>query len=126
MSLFWRRHSKSISRRDALAAIPILHTNVRMEPLSGNTIVIKVNVNRGASFLDRFRPPVMEKRYELDAFGSFVVRQIDTQRTVLEIVRAFGKEFRMNHREAELGVVAFIKMLMQRSVLSVVAQSEKV
>jgi len=121
VSLFWKRHKTSITRRDALAGIPILHENVRIDSLSDGLACLKVSLNRGPSFLDRFRPAVMEKKYELDEFGSFVVRQINRERSVLDIVGKFQARFRMTRRESELGVVAFIKMLMQRRVLSVVS-----
>jgi hypothetical protein len=41
---------------------------------------------------------------------------------VLEIINRFEEQFRMSRRESELGVVAFIKMLMQRRVISVVVK----
>ena len=103
-----------------MTGIPILHENVTIHENDNKIITLKMKVVRGSTFFDRFRPPVTERSYELDEFGSFVVCQIDSKKHVLDIIYAFERRFGMNHREAELGVVAFMKMLMKRNVLSVV------
>lgn len=120
MPTFSRHQQDSIDRRRSLAGIPIIHENITIDEQADNTIAMKIKRNRGAGFLDRFRPPVTEKRYELDEFGTFVVRQIDGCRTVMDVIRAFERRFNMSHREAELGVVAFLKLLMKRHILSIV------
>jgi len=122
MPLRERREKAGLDRRQSLAGIPVFHQNVTLVETENDTVTLKLRVERGDSFLDRFRPPVTERTYELDEFGTFVVRHIDGRSTVMEIVRAFEQNFGMNHREAELGVVAFLKMLMKRSVLSVVIE----
>jgi len=121
MALIRKREKHSVDRRQSLAGVPVLHKNVRIHDGGADVVSLRMQVHRGRSFFDRFRPPVMEKTYELDEFGTFVVRQIDSRKTVLDIIRAFERKYRMTHREAELGVVAFIKILMKRNVLSVAA-----
>lgn len=119
MGLLRKREKNSIDRRLSLAGIPFLHDGVEVVEAGAGLLVLKVKVNRGPGFLDRFRPPVTEKKYELDEFGSFVVRHLQRGVSVMDIIQAFEREFRMSHRESELGVVAFVKMLMQRNLLSV-------
>ncbi len=121
MALLKRRQKNQVDRRQSLAGIPLLHTDVKVSEVA-NLITLRVRTARSNTLLDRFRPPVTERKYELDEFGTFVVRQIQRRRNVLAIVLAFEKHFGMSHRESELGVVAFIKMLMQRSALSVVVE----
>ena len=96
-----------------------MHTNVSIEHRDDGKAALKIRIPRGHGFLDRFRPPVVERTYELDDFGAFVVAQIDGRRDVMEIIRAFERRFKVNHREAELSIVAFLKMLMQRGIVSV-------
>lgn len=119
MGLLRKREKDTVDRRQSLAGIPIIHENVKIEETPSGVIVLRMTIGRGDSFFEIFRPAVTHKKYELDEFGSFVVREIQERKTVLDIIRSFERRFRMSHREAELGVVAFIKILMKRSVLSV-------
>jgi len=118
------RRRETMDRRRSLAAVPVLNRDVRVEPIDGNLVALKISVARGTGLLARFRPSVSERRYELDEFGTFVLRQIDSVRSVLDIIRAFEQRFRLSHREAELGVVAFLKMLMKRRLLGVIADTD--
>ena len=120
MFLFKRRKEERLDRRASLAGVPILHHNVSLIEQPDHLVTLKVKAERTGSLFDRLRPPGMVKSYELDEFGSFVVRQLDNRKSVLDVVRAFQQRFGLSAREAELGVVAFIKLLMQRQVLTVV------
>jgi hypothetical protein len=122
MALFWQRERENIDRRRALAGVPVFNGDARVEAGADCAALLRMAETRGPGFLDRFRPRRSERRYALDDFGAFVVRQIDGRRTVLEIINRFEEQFRMSRRESELGVVAFIKMLMQRRVISVVVK----
>lgn len=119
MGLLRKREKDTIDRRQSLAGVPILHDGVKVEQAPSGTLVLQITMGRGSSFFDIFRPAVTHRKYELDEFGSFVITEIQHRKTVLDIIRSFERRFRMSHREAELGVVAFIKMLMKRNVLSV-------
>jgi len=119
MNLLKRRMRGSIDRRRSLAGTAHLHPNVKVLKSPDGKIALKMRIERGAGFLELFRPAATERKYELDEFGAFVVRQIQKRKKVLEIIQAFERQFRMSHRESELGVVAFIKMLMKRNILSV-------
>lgn len=116
---------KPIDRRRSLAAIPVLREGVTAEAMDGGGIRLKTRIVRGSGFFERFRPPVTEKSYELDRFGAFVVGRIDGKATVLQIVEAFQEHFKLSHRESELGVVAFMKTLLQRNLLAIVERDPK-
>lgn len=126
MSLLKRRTKpRDIDRRRSLAAVPVLHENVTVEERTVETVTLKLYSAPGSGFLDRFRPPPMARRYELDEFGTFVVRHMDREHTVHDIIKAFAPHFGMTLRESEMGVVAFIKMLMKRRMASVAVSSEE-
>jgi len=110
---------KASVRRELLESRPMMSAEARELAADGDQTTIIVIVKSGKGFLSRFRPPIMEKRYQLDVFGTFVLRQIDAKRTVLDIVDSFKKRFKLSRRESELGVVAFLKMLHQRRVIGV-------
>ena len=118
MALLQRRLKGSVDRRRALAGIPGLRPGVEFLPaLDGG--VLRTVLRRSGGFFGRFAPPESERRYELDAFGAFVVRQMQQGSSVLEIVRAFHQEFGMSPRECELSVVAFVHTLINRNLVSV-------
>ena len=122
MALLKKREKNTVDRRQSLAGVPVLHDNVEVVEGENGVATLKLKIRRGRNFLDRFRPAVMERKYELDEFGTFVVSQIQKRKDVLNIIRAFERRFGMSHRESELGVVAFVKTLMKRDVLSVVVK----
>jgi hypothetical protein len=121
MGLFSKPKPKEIDRRQSLAGIPVRNPDVTVfDDEDDGRAFVKVKVPRGPHFLDRFRPPVIDKRYELDALGCFVLKCVDGQRSARDIVNAFATEYGVNRREAELSVVSFLKMLMQRQIISIV------
>ena len=122
MALLKKREKRAIDRRRSLAGIPVLHENVKILEGPNGILKLKMKIERGSGFLERLRPPVTEREYELDEFGTFVVKEMQRRKSVMDIVRSFEKRFRMSHREAELGVVAFVKILMKRNVLSVIVE----
>jgi len=122
VGLLKKREKHSVDRRRSLAGTPVLHDNVEIVEGLDGIVALKLHIRRGAGFFDRFRPVVMERKYELDEFGAFVVGEVQKRKNVLSIVRAFERRFGMSHRESELGVVAFMKSLMKRDVLSVVVE----
>ncbi len=95
---------------------------VAAEHKPDGAMALRVRIGRGAGFLERFRPAVTERTYELDRFGGFVVDEIDGKRNVLSIIDAFQERFRMSRRESELGVVAFLKILLKRNLIAIVAK----
>jgi hypothetical protein len=60
------------------------------------------------------------KTFELDELGTFVWEGIDGARTVEGCIRRFAKEKRVNLREAEVAVLAFLKMLVKRGLVGMV------
>jgi hypothetical protein len=59
-----------------------------------------------------------EKRFELDALGAWVWKRIDGTRRVEALIQEFAAEQRVNGREAEVAVVAFLKVLAKRGLIA--------
>lgn len=123
MRILKQRKQNRVDRRLALEGVPVVHSGVCLEDVAGGTVRISMTIRRGSGFFERMRPLENRKSYELDEFGSFVIRLLDGRRTVLDLVDAFEKRFRLSRREVELSVVAFVKLLMQRNVISVALPS---
>ena len=109
-----------IDRERSLAAVPVLNGGVQVTEGRHGNVELVVRTPRGSSFFARFQPPVMQKVCRLDELGSFVFRQVDGRRSVLDIVTQFREHYRANRREAELSTVAFLRSLAQRRILSIV------
>jgi len=114
-----KQKEPQIDRRRSLAGVPIVNENVKIDDSDEDNVVVSVTFERGNGFLDRFKPAVMTSRVELDELGSFALHQIDGKKTVADIIDAFVERYRANRREMELSVVAFMKSLMQRRVISI-------
>ncbi|MDA0322868.1 MAG: PqqD family protein [Verrucomicrobia bacterium] len=106
-------------RRRALLGVPVLQEHVRVEQCAKGVMTLHAKCGRGPSIFERFRPPVVDRKYELDEFGAFVVSRMDRERSVRDIIGEFQSHFGMSRREAELGVGAFLKILTQRNVAAV-------
>ncbi len=113
---------EGLDRRRSLAGVPMLHNDVAVRTAPNGVTRLHVRYERGKGLFEMFRPPVTERQYELDQFGVFVIDQVRQQHSVLAIVDAFQERYGLSRREAELGVVAFLKMLMKRGILSVVVK----
>ena len=114
----------SLDRRQSLAGVPVLHESVAVRQMPNGDLRLTMRVARGTGFFERFRPAVTERSYDLDEFGAFVIQQVDGRRSVQEVIARFEAQYRLAHRECELSVVAFLKLLMQRRVLSVVLSAQ--
>lgn len=67
-------------------------------------------------------PGRQDRTLELDLIGSLVWAECGRHRRVSEIIELLAKRFRISHREAELSVTDFIRVLGSRGLLSVVME----
>ncbi len=119
MPLFGSKDPK-LSRDQAFSACPVHRPGIRMLSADDGDALLLV-VKRPpfrSKLLERLAPVVRERRIELDEIGAQVWHWIDGRRTVRELVRAFSDKFGVNHREAEVAVVEFLKSLMTRGLIS--------
>lgn len=121
---FTKKKSKTspIDRRQSLAGVPVVNENVKIDDRNEEKIVVSVTTARGNGFLDRFKPAMLTSRVELDELGSFGLSLIDGKKSVTQIIDAFVERYRVNRREMELSVVAFMKSLIQRRVISILIE----
>lgn len=97
----------------------MLNEGVTFVDSDPDRIVITIRMKRRDGFLTRFQPAVLERVVKLDELGSFVFRQIDNQKTTLDIINAFVVRYQVNRREATLSTVSFLKSLVTRAVISI-------
>ena len=119
------RAKPRLDRRESLAGVPVLNDGVTVDRDDDGNWLLVVRQPRRRGLFSRFLPPVMERRTQLDSLGTSVVRQIDGKRDTGAIIKAFVAEHRLNGREAELSVVAFLKSLVQRNLVSIIVKKPR-
>lgn len=103
-----------------LEAVPVRNPEARVEELDdGRTIVrIPVRPRWGVRWLVRQDPKrPMLRSFELDALGSEVWALCDGRRNVRDLIEQLAELKKLNLREAEVSVVAYLKTLTSRAVL---------
>ncbi len=63
-----------------------------------------------------------KRSFEFDDLGLWCWDRIDGRRTVESLIEEFAATHRLNIREAEVSVLAFLKMLTQRNLAGLVAK----
>lgn len=64
------------------------------------------------------------KQYELEEVGAFVWSQIDGKRSVESLGRALQAKYKMNRLEAEASLEAFLKMLAERGLITLLVKNK--
>lgn len=108
-----------VDRRESLRSIPAIIPGVTFEEEEDGRLTVLVPIRRRGGFLGYFQSPATKHRIRLDEIGAYVVGIIDGERTVQSIVDAFAGKYRVNKREAELSIAAFLKSLAQRNVIAI-------
>jgi hypothetical protein len=111
------------ARVSALACCPVKNTEVVVAQLeSGDLlltypVVVRPWLERLFRRLGRGERPPLRRKVQLDALGTQVWGLIDGRRSVGEIVAVFGEAHKLPHREAELSVTTFLRMLGKRGLV---------
>jgi hypothetical protein len=124
------KHKGPVSRDEALDLRPVRNpvitwdATVRDEDAEVDearaktlTLVVPRKSDKMTNFLARMLQAPEEKRIELDEFGSAIWEKCDGSRTVEELARFTSTTYKLNRRQAEVSVMAFMKMLSQRRLI---------
>ena len=113
-----------LGRQESLAARPVLSRLVRVERGEDDRIILQVPRRDSAlvrSVSRWFRLPPY-RPLALDELGTFVIELCDGRHTVRDLVDKFAKRFKLNHREAEVGITTFLRTLARRSIIALVIE----
>lgn len=117
----WRKRKperKPLPSREALLrAVPLKNTLLRETP-TPNGLRLTGQVNSSWRRLLGAKP---EKTFELDSLGAAVWNSLDGRRTVEDLIRHFAADKRVNLREAEVAVLAFLRTLLRRGLVALAA-----
>ena len=124
----FRKKSRNDSHRPSLlAAIPVRNHLVRAIALDNGlrlTAPLKPNALRKI-FAPRNSPAMPEKSFDLDDLGAWLWNHLDGKNSVEALIHQFAADHRVNLRESEVSIVAFLKTLTQRDLVALVAPPVK-
>lgn len=124
MGWFKRRPPKPVMNREAaLDMVPVRNRAVEEEPAGDGLVrlayplAVKPWFGRMADAVGLWDGRPMIKRVELDELGTFVWNRIDGRASVRDIARAFTERYKVQPREAELSVTAFLRTIGGRGII---------
>lgn len=103
------------------ASKPLRNPNVSVVAQSDEGTVLECPVREDRGWMGRIarmskQNPV--KKFELEPVGAYVWELCDGKHTFEGIARKIAERFKMNRLEAETALVAFLKMLGQRGLIT--------
>lgn len=116
----------ALPREQSLALKPTRNPSVKWESTPtdeeserSGAIVLKVPVKQGgiSRILTRVFSMPASKTIELDEFGGEVWELCDGQHTVEQFVQHTVSKYQLNRRQAEVSVLAFMRMLLERRLV---------
>ena len=113
------RPAPTLSREAMLASVPRLNPAVRWQELdSGEIMAIytKHSTPLGALMMKLLCMPELSQLI-IDDIGARVVRAIDGQRTVAELIAFVSLEFKMSRKESEISLVKYLELLGRRHLV---------
>jgi hypothetical protein len=114
-----------VDREALLSAIPLRNELVREKAVAEGAGGLRLTAPLKPSALRKVFAArggaAPEKSFELDDLGTWVWRAMDGKRDVEDLIRGFAGHFRVNLREAEVSVLAFLKTLAQRNLIGLLA-----
>jgi hypothetical protein len=115
----WRKKPK-LTRRQALSALPVRNALVTAENLENGEKAI--TIPRRKDLLARILALIFavpkQRRVVLDAVGADIWEECDGSHTVADIIAALAEKYRLDRKEAEVSVTAYMRQLGKRGLIA--------
>jgi hypothetical protein len=113
----------SLSRAHSLASKIVRNRSVIEETRDNGRLVLILSLKpaRWTRLIGQSPDIPVLRRFELDDLGRYVWEKSATSPTVEQLIRRFAADQQVNVREAEVSITSFIRMLMKRGLVGVVA-----
>lgn len=117
---FRRPASAPIDRRQVLRLYPIRNAVVRYEQNDAGifTLIVPLQLRGIFGWLSRIFKLPREHRIELDEIGSAVWALCDGKHAVETIVQQLAQQYKLERREVELSLFAFLNTLARRGFIA--------
>ncbi|MDW8052083.1 MAG: PqqD family protein [Armatimonadota bacterium] len=118
--LLRRRKLPPVDRRQVLRLYPLRNALVRFEQDEEGvyTLIVPVQPRGVFGWLSRIFKLPREHRVQLDELGSTVWALCDGQHSVESIVQHLTRRYKLERREAELSLFAFLNILARRGFIA--------
>ena len=115
------RRQKPLTREQSLSSIPIRNELIEVE--RGDDGEVRLVIPRREDWwvrtATRFFYVPKKRRITLDEIGSVVWDLCDGKNHVRDIIRALAERYKLHRKEAEVSVVAYLRMLAKRRLIAV-------
>jgi hypothetical protein len=117
------RDDGGLSRAEALACRPVKNREVREEKLEGGDLLLTFPLRvrpwvsglaRAFGLQDR---QMLTRKLQLDEMGSLAWTLMNGERSLTELVEIVGRKYRLQGRETEVAVTAFLRELGRRGLI---------
>lgn len=122
MRMFGKESKPGVSRKQSLASVIVPNEAIPVTRESSGLVSLEVPfapstlIEKAARFLGG---STATRRIELDEVGSFVWEMFDGRTTVREMIDRMSQQYKLNRREAEVSLTAFVKTLAGRQLVVV-------
>jgi hypothetical protein len=120
------RRPPPLSREQSLGSVPLRNAAVEAERTDDGEVRLAVP-RRDACWvrvLARVLYVPKSRRVTLDELGSYVWDLCDGQHSVRQIIHALSERYRLHRKEAEVSVVAYLRLLTKRDLIGIAVLRE--
>jgi hypothetical protein len=125
--MFWKRKVAQLTREQSLNARVLPNSSLRTRENEGGIITLVVPFH-APGWIRRLARRVGsgegERTVELDQIGSFVWRMCDGETAVRDMIERLADEYKVNRKEAEASVTAFLRTLATRGLVMIVVRRD--
>ena len=114
-----KRKTPQLSRRQTLACRVVRNPEVieRIRDAGDLELTLALKPARWTRLLGRDPEVPAIRKYQLDDLGRYVWEQAADSPTVESLIRQFAEHHKINIRESEVSVTAFLRSMMQRGLV---------
>lgn len=122
----FRRRKQILSREQSLAAKPIRNENLAVSRDDDGNVVLTITRKKNwwANLLAKMLHMPDKKKVALDEIGTAVWDKCDGKHTVEAIISDFAQKYKLNRREAELSMFAYLRELTRRGFIGLLVDGQ--
>ena len=123
--MVFKKKPQPLSREKSLASVPVRNELLEFEEDEKGLVSIKIprKDTCWVKVMSKIMYVPSSKVFSLDEVGSYVWRMCDGQTTVKELMEDFQEKFKLSRKEAEISIVAFLRMLAQKGIIGLAVPS---
>lgn len=121
-----RRRGPELSKERALVSYPVRNQAVEWRDEGERTVlVLRRREDWVGRLLSLFFVVPKERKIELDPVGAHVWRGCDGRHTVKELMQSLIEKYKLNRKEAEVSLTAFLRQLGKRKLVAIAVPQDQ-